>query len=84
MATYSGLLRLAAFEQIARFKERVDSIVREITQSRPAKGVERLHVPGSLEAETEALYRRDSIPLNDVTWTGLRAAAQRVGLTLFV
>lgn len=72
-------LRVAAFEEPARFKQRVGSIVRQIRESRPAPGVDRLYAPGGLEAETAARHRRDGIPLNEATWAGLAAAAARVG-----
>jgi len=73
-------LRVAAFEDPARFKQRVDGVIRQIRTSRKAPGVECLYAPGGLEAQTEAHYRRDGIPLNDLTLAGLARAAARVGL----
>ncbi len=70
-------VRIAAFEDPARFRARVDAIVRQVRESRRAAGVERLYAPGGLEAETEARYRREGIPLNEATWAGLEAAAAR-------
>jgi len=72
-------IRIAAFEDPARFKARVDAIVREIHACRLAPGVERLYVPGELEAETEARYRKEGIPLNEDTLAGIAAAAAQVG-----
>jgi LDH2 family malate/lactate/ureidoglycolate dehydrogenase len=72
-------IRIAAFEDPARFKERVDRIAREIQASGRARGVEKLYVPGQLEAETEARYRREGIPLNEETLNGIAAAAREVG-----
>ena len=71
-------LNVAAFEEPDRFKRRVDGIVRQIRQSRPAPGVERIYAPGELEAELEARYRREGIPLNDATLSGIAAAAERL------
>ena len=73
-------LRIAAFEDPVRFKSRVDGIIREIRGSRRAAGVERLYSPGELEAETESRYRREGIPLNQITLRGIVEAARRVGL----
>jgi len=72
-------IRIAAFEAPARFKARVDAIVRQIHACRRAPGVERLYAPGELEAETEALYRQEGIPLNEDTLAGIAAAAAQVG-----
>lgn len=63
-------VNIAAFEDIELFKGRLDAIVRQIRESRPI-GTSTLYAPGGLEAEMEAAYRRDGIPLNDVTWEGL-------------
>ena len=45
---------------------------------RRAPGVDRLYVPGELEAEFEAHRMRDGIPLNDATLADLAAAAHRI------
>ncbi len=66
-------IRIDAFEQPSIFRARVDSIIREIRNSQPAAGVQRLHAPGELEHETELEYRRTGIPLNDETLSGLEA-----------
>ncbi|MCP5113292.1 MAG: Ldh family oxidoreductase, partial [bacterium] len=71
-------IRIEAFEEVAKFRSRVDGIVRQIRNSRRAAGVERLYSPGELEAETETRYRRDGIPLNDETMGGLNESAQKV------
>jgi LDH2 family malate/lactate/ureidoglycolate dehydrogenase len=72
-------LKIAAFEDPDRFKRRVDEIVREIHTSRRAEGVERVYVPGEIEAETERRYRRDGIPLNDTTLADLVGTGERLG-----
>jgi LDH2 family malate/lactate/ureidoglycolate dehydrogenase len=58
-------LRIAAFEDPKRFKGRVDGVVRQIRGSRPADGWP-LYAPGGLEAETEASYLRQGIPINKI------------------
>ena len=71
-------LNVSGFEELDRFKRRVDGIVRQIRQSRPAPGVERIYTPGELEAELEARYRAEGIPLNDATLDGIASAAERL------
>jgi LDH2 family malate/lactate/ureidoglycolate dehydrogenase len=73
-------LRVDAFEDPARFRARVDGIVRQIRDSRRAPGVARVHPPGHLEAETETRYREEGIPLNDATIADLVAEAERLGV----
>ena len=73
-------LDVAAFESADRFRARVDGVVRQIRDGRRVAGVDRLYAPGHLEAETEAGYRRDGIPLNAATVAGLRAEAERQGV----
>jgi len=73
-------LNIVAFEDPARFRQRVDGIIRQLRSSRLAPGFERVYAPGGLEAETEARYRAEGIPLNDATLEGLARAAARVGV----
>lgn len=73
-------LQIGAFEAPSTFKRRVDEIVREIHGSRRAPGVERLYVPGELEADTARRYAAEGIPLNDATLAGLREAARTAGV----
>jgi LDH2 family malate/lactate/ureidoglycolate dehydrogenase len=65
-------INIAAFENVNTFRSRVDAIVRQIRESKPA-GSSMLYAPGGLEAETEAAYQRDGIPLNDITWQALES-----------
>jgi LDH2 family malate/lactate/ureidoglycolate dehydrogenase len=73
---------VAAFEDPARFEARVDGIVREVHASRRAPGVDRLYVPGEMEAEFEARHRRDGIPLNAATLAGIATEARRLGVAV--
>jgi L-2-hydroxycarboxylate dehydrogenase (NAD+) len=71
---------IAAFEDVARFKERVDTIVRQIHESRPMAGVERVLIPGEPEIDNEKRYRREGIPIADVALKALAGAAAKVGV----
>ncbi|MFH1084500.1 MAG: Ldh family oxidoreductase [Chloroflexota bacterium] len=75
-------LRVSAFEDAARFKARVDGAVREIHACRRAPGVERLYVPGEVEALRRANYLRDGIPLNSGELADLARAARECGVSL--
>lgn len=66
-------LRVKAFEDLDRFRERADGVVRQIRESKPARGFARCYAPGELEHELETAYRREGIPLNAETLAGLTA-----------
>jgi LDH2 family malate/lactate/ureidoglycolate dehydrogenase len=72
-------LKIAAFEDVERFKQRVDKISRELHAGRKAPGVDRILLPGERAAESEERYRAQGIPLTASTMAGLVATAQRVG-----
>lgn len=73
-------VNLACFEDVAKFKARVDAVIRQIRTSRRAAGIERLYAPGGLEAEFAVRNRRMGIPLNEETLQGLRQAAIRLSV----
>ena len=73
-------IKVEAFEEVGRFKERVDAAVRQIHGCRKAAGVERTWAPGEKEAENRRLYGREGIPLNRVTVEGIAAAAAGLGV----
>ncbi|MFN3325483.1 MAG: Ldh family oxidoreductase [Bryobacteraceae bacterium] len=73
-------LKVAAFEDVTVFKSRADGVIRQIRSGRTAPGVDRIYAPGGLEAETEARYRAEGIPLNDITIAGIFGAARQVGI----
>jgi LDH2 family malate/lactate/ureidoglycolate dehydrogenase len=72
-------LDIAAFEDVARFKQRMDKIIREYRSTRLAEGVERVYVPGEIEDTIERRNRRDGVPLNEQTVRNLTEAARSVG-----
>ncbi len=49
--------------------------------SAPAKGFDRVRLPGEPERETMAERLRDGIPLDDGSWGEITATAQKAGLT---
>jgi len=74
-------IRVAAFEEVARFKQRVDAAIRQIHACRLAPGVDRIFAPGEKEFLTRQTYREAGIPLARQTLVGVREAADRLGLS---
>jgi len=71
---------VAAFEDLNRFRARVDDLVRQIRGSATAPGFDRCYAPGEMEHETEQQYRRDGIPLNAETLAGLESCERTLGI----
>jgi LDH2 family malate/lactate/ureidoglycolate dehydrogenase len=63
------------FEGISAVKMRVDEIVRQVHESRPASEATRLLVPGELEFEFQEVYGQEGILLSMETIEGIRSAA---------
>jgi LDH2 family malate/lactate/ureidoglycolate dehydrogenase len=74
-------LRVAAFEDVANFKRRVDGAIAQIHASRLAPGFERVYAPGEIEVINRQNYDRDGIPLNAVTLSDVTTTAENLGLT---
>jgi uncharacterized oxidoreductase len=65
----------AAFEKDAR------EYLAWLRKSRPAPGFDRVRIAGEPERETRATRERDGIPVDDETWSEIRAAAAKLKLT---
>src|SRR5690606_1689490 len=78
---FFAAISIAAFEDVTRFKQRVDAAIREIHASPLAPGFDAVYAPGEREHLARAAYLRQGIPLNGVTVSDLLAAAHKVGLT---
>ncbi len=51
---FFAAINVAFFEEVQRFKQRTDAVIAEVHNSKRRAGVERLLVPGEIEAELEA------------------------------
>ena len=78
---FVAAIRIGAFEDITRFKARVDGAIRQLHASRLAPGFDRTYAPGEKEALTQEEYLRDGIPLNAITLGDLHRAAEEIGVT---
>ena len=71
-------INIANFEEVESFKRRVDKIVREVQGSRRQDGVDRVLVPGELEASFERAYASEGIPLAAATINDIADQAERL------
>lgn len=71
---------VSAFEDVDRFRSRVDGIIRQIRACAPAPGFERCYAPGELEHEIAGRHRRQGVPLSAATLAGLDGCESALGL----
>ncbi|MAG35403.1 MAG: hypothetical protein CL878_04035 [Dehalococcoidia bacterium] len=76
---FVAAIRIEAFEDVGRFKRRVDQAIRQLHACRRAPGFDRVYAPGELEHHSREKYHREGIPLNRVTLDDVRAVARRQG-----
>ena len=73
---------VARFEDVDRFKLRVDTAIQQLHAAPLAPGFDRIYAPGELEFVTAEKYSRDGIPLTEQTRIDLRRAAQTFGIAV--
>lgn len=73
-------LDVAAFGSIDGFRERLASLGEEVTGSPRAPGVDRLYLPGQIEAEREAESAIAGVSVEAVALDALREQADRLGV----
>jgi LDH2 family malate/lactate/ureidoglycolate dehydrogenase len=78
---FVAAIRISAFEDVNRFKSRVDRAIQQIHASRLAPGFDRIYASGEKEFLTEQDYRKNGIPLNAVTLRDLQRTARDLGIS---
>jgi L-2-hydroxycarboxylate dehydrogenase (NAD+) len=73
-------IRVEAFEDVARFKARVDAAIRQLRACRRAPDCDRIYAPGEPERLYEQRARRDGIPLTAETLANLHRVAAELGV----
>lgn len=69
-----------AFGGAARFHDEVREMVAYLHDTTPARGFDRVRVPGEPEQEFRAERLADGIPIDPNTWSGIVKAAEVAGL----
>ena len=73
-------IHIGSIIPIDTFKQRIDSVVRQIRESPRAKGSERIYVPGEIEWEKREDALRNGIPLPESIFATLILAGRQLGL----
>lgn len=79
---FIAAIKIGAFQEVSRFKSRVDGAIRQIHECQLAKGYDRIYAPGEKEYINQANYLRDGIPLNSVTFSDLCQTASKLGIEI--
>ncbi len=66
---FFGALKIAAFRDPRAFRRDMDQMLRDLRNTPPAEGAERVYFAGQKEFEAEAECRRNGIPLLEQTYT---------------
>ena len=70
----------AAFGGVEGFRREVTEMVRYLHSTTPARGFDRVRVPGEPEQESLARRRVEGIPIDERSWRGIVKAAGKAGL----
>lgn len=70
----------AAFGDTATFHTEVEAMTRYLHTTTPAKGVDKVRIPGEPELESIAERSVQGIPIDDNSWAGILRAAASAGL----
>lgn len=79
-AHFFGALRIDAFTDADGFRQTMTDYMRALRETPPLPDVERVLVPGDIEAETIGDRKRNGIPLYAESIKSLRNVAQRLNL----
>ncbi len=68
------------FGGIDTFRHEVDALSAYMHDTTPAKGFDKVRLPGEPERESQAAREADGIPIDDASWAEICKAAERAGL----
>lgn len=77
---FVAAIRVGAFEEVDRFKTRVDQAIQQLHNVKLAPGFARTYAPGEVEFHNRTNYQQQGIPLNAVTLADLRRTAEQMGI----
>ena len=75
-----AMIDLAAFGDVAAFKQRVDTVVRDLRASERMPHVDRIWLPGEQSHAKRLAYTRDGIPVGPALRRALDAVAAEIGI----
>jgi len=79
---FFGAMRIDAFRPAEEFKEHMDKWIERFRKAKPAKGHDKVLIPGDPEREMEAMRMTNGIPLEESVVSELRAVGAKFGIQL--
>ncbi len=79
---FFGAMRIDAFQPAEEFKQQMDNWIERFRKATPAKGYDRVLIPGDPERETEAVRLKKGIPLFDSVVNELKEVGENLGVDL--
>lgn len=73
-------IKVAAFREVAEFKEEMDNLIRKVRRSKPAPGFKEVLCPGDLELRTKKIREKNGIDVPEATWREIVRTAQKLKL----
>ncbi len=77
---FFGAMRVDAFRPAEEFKQHMDNWIGRFRKAKPAEGFDRVLIPGDPERETEAIRRKEGIPLFDSVVNELKEVGEKMGV----
>ena len=68
------------FHDAAAFRREMDEYVRAVRQLQPLEGFDATHMPGGIEAEREARFREEGVPVGPEHRERLAGLADELGI----
>jgi ureidoglycolate dehydrogenase (NAD+) len=78
---FIGAINVESFVPVSEFKKNVGIMIDDLHSTPPAKGFDRVIVPGEKEYLTSLQYKKTGIPVPSQTLTELQAAAREWGVS---
>lgn len=78
---FFGAMRIDAFQEAEVFKTRMDLWIETFRNAKPAKGQDRVLIPGDPEREKEVIVRKEGIEIIPQVEADLRMVAGKLGLS---
>ena len=75
---FFGALPIDSFRPAEAFKVHMDRWIRRFRETRPAKGQDRVYIPGDPEREMIEKRKKEGLPLIDSVVEGLKALAEKL------
>ena len=79
---FFGAMRIDAFRPAKEFKQNMDNWIQRFREAKPAPGYDKVLIPGDPERETEAIRKKEGIPVFESVVKELEEVGEKLGVKL--